>query len=461
MIVDHPAVEPREERRGNTFTYTYPSKGFRLELKVRPHGQSLRARIHVYHLDEYGTPDAVVIAGHSALLDSTPARRDLAKELSARRGGPNWTAIVEHAFTRTEDRFYEPRPLLDLDGVEAPDRVEYLCRPFVVRRDTNILAGLNSSGKSFTALFLVSAVQMGDRLPAQLSPARNGQTCVWDWETREQEYKRRIRWIGRGLGRDDRSGILYRFCDRPVTDMTDQINDDIRAHGIVFGLFDSLGPMCGGDLNNTASALAAMNAIRACGSEPGMDFDRLVLAHVRKESDSIPIHKWSIFGSGFFGNLARNVWIVGKSSDENDPNIDQLFHEYKHNNGRKERDFALRLAFDDDAMTVRLQWAQAAEVAAFAGHLPVPRRILDLVARLGQVRRDPKWIWEQLKELDPDLKPDAVRQAISRLVTSGQLLDIGGFLALPSATPLRAVVGAPAPIQPAAYPDDDDEELPF
>jgi hypothetical protein len=224
--------------------------------------------------------------------------------------------------------------------------------------------------------------------------------------------------------------------------------------------------MTGGDLNATGGALEGMRALRKIGTEDGLDFDKLVVAHVSKGSADGPLARQTIFGSQFFTAMARNVWLVARDSEEGLPHIDQLYHQAKNNSDMRERDFSLRLLFNKEQRSVRLQYREVADSAEFEAQQPLRRRLIELVRRAGgQLPNNPKAIWLQLAHTDPTLKEQSVRNTLHKTLQADppQLILVGDFLCLPAPTPLQAVVGLHTPVQPAAYPADrdDDEGLPW
>jgi hypothetical protein len=102
-----------------------------------------------------------------------------------------------------------------------------------------------------------------------------------------------------------------------------------------------------------------------------------VLAHVSKAAADNRAAPGRPFGSVFVRNLARSVWELRRSGEEEDDLVVGLYHR-KVNSGRLHRPLGLRLTFGEDG--IRMAGTDPANDADLATGTTVTHRILRTLA---------------------------------------------------------------------------------
>lgn len=299
-------------------------------------------------------------------LSSLSSRQGLAKYLAARADMPpphDWNGVVEVACTRMCREMRRGKVIVNLSDLEDPGEPSYLVDRLVLENQVTIGFGNGESGKSLLACTVAYAVATGSGVLG-LS-ARKQNVHYLDWETDENETRRRLQRIAWGLGSDKVPAVHYIGMDKPFAEDAEtmrQIND-----GLV--IMDSLGPACGGDVlrgEGPQEFWTATRQLHGCSL--------FVVAQTQKNPQG---GKHTIFGSGMFNYMARSVWeIMGMSKD--DTTHVAAFHR-KANTGKKWQPIGWRYDFDDIARTVAISQEQPRTVLEFAATLPLQDQIAAIV----------------------------------------------------------------------------------
>jgi hypothetical protein len=275
-------------------------------------------------------------------------RKRLADLLGQRAPDVIWADALESAVGRIIREWRTPEPLVDLWDVQDPGELTYLHRPLLVENDTNIWYADEQSMKSYLAMATAASVVSGYELPGVGWPSRTGPVLYYDWETFDQRQRRRLTRVVNGMGLAQLRNIKYRRMSRPIMDVIGLIRAEVSRLGAVLVIFDSLGFMCGGDLNKPEIALPVINAV---GSIQGAT--RLILAHHGK-SGRQEGEKPSVFGSAFFEAGSRNRWLIRKSQEEASSTVKIGLYNDKTSDDQRHRPMSLAFAFDKerDSVTV-------------------------------------------------------------------------------------------------------------
>lgn len=296
------------------------------------------------------------------ILSSTPNRETLIKKLAGRTDRNPWALMLELACYKTVEHFRQGEPFVDLATVEEPSTVEYLIDGVIPLGETTILAADGASRKSWIATALAVAVMTGKKLPG-LVPLRKGNVLYLDYETGQLEVRRRMGWVCRGLGITAVPTIQYRAVHRALADEAETIKREVKDKNVALVIIDSLGPATMGDLNDAASALRVMNAMRTWSPATN-----LAIAHVSKASAEQTSGRARVFGSAFYEFMARSVWEVRAENHPTEPTIG-LFHR-KVNVGLEHEPIGLRLCFNETQRSVGFHGSaveDSLQLAAFAG----------------------------------------------------------------------------------------------
>ena len=279
-------------------------------------------------------------------------RKRLADLLSQRAPDVVWADALEAAIGRVIREWRTPEPLVDLWDVPDPGELTYLQRPLLVENDTNIWYADEQSLKSYLAMATAASVVSGLELRGIGWPSKQGTVLYYDWETFDQRQRRRLTRVVNGLGLAELRNIKYRRMTRPLLDVVGLIRAEASRLGAVLVIFDSLGFMCGGDLNKPEIALPVINAV---GSIQGAT--RLILAHHGK-SGRQDGEKPSVFGSAFFEAGSRNRWLIRKAQQEGESAVKIGLYNDKTSDDQRHRPLGLTFAFDAERDSVTISRAE-------------------------------------------------------------------------------------------------------
>ena len=275
----------------------------------------------------------------------------------------------------------------------------YLLDPIAPIHETTVLAGDGGAGKSYLTTALALAISSGAPLPGGLQAETRGPVLYLDWESTEDEFAERVCLLAEGLGCRVRD-LHYKPMVAPLAAELGAVRAEVSRLGAVAVIVDSLAPASGPEPEGADAAVRTMSALRALTPA-----SRIVVAHVSKATadGSGPARP---FGSVFIQNLARSVWEVRRSDeDDGDDLLLGLYHR-KVNSGRRQRPSAFRFRFAPG--TVTLQAADLTERADLLSRLPLWQRIRRHLERADT----PPTAAELAEALDAE--EDSVLKALSR-----------------------------------------------
>lgn len=259
---------------------------------------------------------------HQATLNflSTAAQEKLTKSLTASCSEVLWYPILEQLKVYTLDYLRRGEPVLELWADENATPPEYVLEPILIRNYPTVIFGHRSTAKSTLAVIMVEIILLPwlDN-PLGLSPLEHSTKCLYlDYETDHSTIKWQLARLQKGMNLAT-APISYRRCAVPLAQDLEQIQQHIQDRETEVIVIDSLGLACGGELKDSAPAIAFYAALRQLKVTP------LILAHTSKEND-VGRTK-SVFGSGYFENLARSVFEIRKTQEpgSNEINV-ALFH---------------------------------------------------------------------------------------------------------------------------------------
>ena len=388
--------EPEHVRQGDEHRIAWSAQGVVLTLTgFREHSEGVAAEI------------AVALRGqeiHWSKLNlaSTASREALVKKLTTHAAKVPWRAIVERSCRLCVEATRAGNPAVAvIPRVRTGPR--HLLDPIAPIEETTVLAGDGGAGKSYLVTAFALAIACNAPLPGGIQPGIRGPVLYLDWESTEEEFAERIWFLSNGLGCRVQ-GLHYKPMVAALAAELPAVKAEIARVGAVAVVIDSLAPACGSEPEGADAAVRTMTALRALGPA-----SRLVVAHVSKAAadGQGPARP---FGSVFIQNLARSVWEVRRSDeDEGDDLLLGLYHR-KVNTGRRHRPLALRLHFTGAGIT--LHEADLSERADLATRLPLRQRV---TRRLEQV---PGLTAAELAEaLDED--EASVLRTLGRLVERG------------------------------------------
>lgn len=302
-------------------------------------------------------------------LLSSRSRKQLMQELNAIYPA-DWNSILEQLCVYTLERSRQGEPVKEIepqDGIEEPS---FLVKPFIYEGQSNLFYGEGATGKSSLALALAILTQ----LPYKDNPlnleVKKANVLYLDYETDEMEIKRRLNQLTKGFGFGELStiSIKYRQCILPLTDEIDALEEIVLQNNIDFIIIDSLGVAAGsGSLNEAQTATSFYSAIRR------LKITSLSISHLAKDQNRHP----TPFGSVYWTNICRNVWMIRKQQEVGDNVINiGLFHQ-KNNLGKLSPPIGFQFNFEKDKTTIQTQDVRI--IPEFFDHLSLKARIVELL----------------------------------------------------------------------------------
>ena len=269
-----------------------------------------------------------------------------------------------------------------------------------------ILFGDGSSLKTVTALSMAISVAYGIDWLGQ-SVERVGPVLFLDWENDQASWSRYATRLldGLDLPREPHR-LLYRNArGAPLSDMTETVRRTIEEHGVQLVVVDSGGLACGGEPENSLSALSYFNAIASLG------VPALTICHVNKGVISKATRAAAIarpHGSTFWFNSARVLTYCAREALTSERYLVTLENR-KSNISGAVGNLAVRCDFDDPSGAITFSRTDFASTQA-ATEVPLKRRVLNLLSL-------PMTVTELLPMLGEDIDPDDER-AQSRVRTT-------------------------------------------
>lgn len=338
---------------------------------------------------------------------SSATRERLAKQLKVIYAECDWNILLEQLCVYTLRKFRSGTPVETIWTNQEIERPSYLIEPLIVKNYPTIFFGDPSSGKSALAQLLITVLTLpwyNNLLGLNIGEASN-ECIIFDYETDRETTAWQIGCIQRGMGLPD-FGFHYRRCYLPLADDLEEAIKHVEETKAKVIIIDSLGPACGGEVNEARPALAAMNALRK------LNRTSIILAHNAKNSEG----KKSVYGSMFFQALARSVWEVKKvqNTDENEIDIG-LFHRKPPPFSKLQKPIGFKFKFDTDKTFVYPESPK--NIGEFLQQMGTQDRIYELL-RGGAL--EVKEIAETL-----EITPANASMSIGRLENKHKVVKVG------------------------------------
>jgi hypothetical protein len=306
-------------------------------------------------------------------LASGPAREGVVKKLGAIDRGLPWREVLESTCRLGAQAFRAGEPVICLMPALRTEALRFLIPKLLVRGESNVLFADGGHGKSVLALTFALAASSGAALPGIAAAPEPVNTLYLDWESCVEEHEDRLAKLMAGAGLTEAPPILYRPMTRPLAEEAAAIRTEISRHSVGLVIVDSWAPACGAEPEGADATVRTMNAMRAFGHTT-----RLALAHVSKTSAEQRSGPTKPFGSVFVQNLARNVWELRGTQDEDSDELRMgLFHR-KVNGSRLLGSIGLRFTFAPDR--ILLAPVDIAREPDLVAHASLPKRIAAALA---------------------------------------------------------------------------------
>lgn len=346
-------------------------------------------------------------------FSSTQARTSLAKVMAGKYSNANWGNVLEQLCFYVLAWVRQGEPVLELsaDGDFKPP--EYLLYPVLLKDEPTIIFGEGESAKSLIGLLfsIIIGLPWVDN-PFKLQTLNAPSKILYlDWETSKAEIGWRLKCFREGLDLPNLS-INYRRCALPLADDMEQIHEMIQKTNSNFLIVDSIAAASGGDVNSAEVALRFFSALRQ------LKITSLLIAHTAKNADG---KARTVYGSAFYFNSARSVWLVKRVSETDETEINVgLFHK-KHNNSQGFKPIGFKMMFNEHKTTVELQ--DVKQVGEFLQETSLPTRITELLKNGAAPAGEIAEALEAGKE--------STRSTLNRMKQRSQVIKIGNNWGLP------------------------------
>lgn len=274
---------------------------------------------------------------------STGGKGGLRKELEGLWPSFDWKEAIEYTSVKVLEAYREGEPVFRVSDIPPSEAVAYRVRPFVMEGKANMMFGPGGILKSYMGLYwsILVDTALGVGVEPECEP---GTVLYLDYETDQDDFRRRVEYIQRGLGIQDAndSSILYRFCTHPLSSDIVHIQQVVAEENVDLVVVDSAGPACGGDLESARDVLRFFAALRSLRTSS------LIIGHTQKNADSkTPL------GSGYWTNMPRNIWQVKGSQEDDSSEATVVFSDFKRNSRDRMRPLAYRANFMGDALSIQ------------------------------------------------------------------------------------------------------------
>lgn len=276
-------------------------------------------------------------------------RRQLANALRERVNSANWADIIETMCVLVIRQHREGEPPVRMSSIVAPAELRYQIYPILLQSQPTLIHGDGGSAKSTMAQYLSTLLDVGlDHCGLRVEPAK---TLYLDWEADPIDFKQRITAIQKGLDVANEPDIWYRFCMQPLAGDIEAIQKIVAEHEIGALVVDSLGPACGGDLNDAQPIMALFDAVRT------LKVTSLLIDHNNKAG--------VLYGNVYKTNRARLVWEARKAQEQGAPSLDLALFDRKRNRGMLQKPLGFHLEYTADTLSIaRVDVADIPELAS-------------------------------------------------------------------------------------------------
>jgi hypothetical protein len=362
---------PREEvahqleRHGDEFLVRWPAH--RVECAVtglREHSDGVAGELSVSH-------GGVELHWGRLSLASSQTREGVVRKLNTIVPDLPWRSILEVTCRATARALRESTATVALRGRRATGP-RHLIDPVAPLGQIAVGFGDGGAGKGNLAVAFALAVGEAVSLPGAIYATARCPVLYLDWETDQDDLDDRVALLARGFSLAAVTKLHYRRMVRPLTEEASALRAEVSRLGIGFVIIDSLAVACGSEPEGADAAIRTHAAMRSLGPVTCWCVAHVTKAGADQRGPGRP------FGSVFVQNLARSVWEIRRSEDDQagDELRMALFHR-KVNGGRLHAPIALRFHFASDA--VSLHGADIAEAPDLLARTSVGSQVIALL----------------------------------------------------------------------------------
>lgn len=248
----------------------------------------------------------VLGAGH-VLLGDAFRRSTFAQSLAASDGltPDEWVSDLTVLYLGIEDALtgiaenlrLDDSGVVDVSGEDEPGPRLDTVQGIIPKGKITSLFAEGGTSKSFLAILISLIVALGWRLFDDLDTI-SGDCLYLDFEDDSEEFIRRSYEIARGLGLEGpQSGLFYRRCNRPLSEIFNEVLAYVETEGISLVTVDSFGAACAGESEGSRDSIALMQLLQR------LPCSVLLIDHEPKAKDR---RGPTQFGSVYKRNLSRS-----------------------------------------------------------------------------------------------------------------------------------------------------------
>jgi hypothetical protein len=345
----------------------------------------------------------------SSLSDRGSVTRHL--ERVGGRDGVRWPEVMEEFCIAVLRAERESGGIKLVGRLPVTERPPSPLAPILMAGFPNVIFAAGGTGKSTLCGGIAVSVQTGKEIILDWKPSQ-GNVYVLDWEANDTTWDDLIQQIARGAEIDQRPEIAYQFMTQPLSDVVDEVAEDVQANHISLLIIDSVGMAAGGsqdgsDANDSTLRLHA--ALRQIGVT-SLCIDHLAGADLDRETASA-----KAYGSVYKTNLAKSVWELRREKEPVGNKHELLLIDNKRNYRGKLPPMELAITYGwvgdgsrimPPSIKFESGWVEAYELTKL---LPLREQMKRLLLReTGQEMAD-KDIATKL-----EIKDNAVRSTLSR-----------------------------------------------
>jgi hypothetical protein len=332
-------------------------------------------------------------------LHSASQKQQFVRDLKG-RAEYDWQGIVNHIAKLIEDSVDAPEEIVDLAKVKEKKEDPFVVYPFMRENNPVILYGDGGEGKSTFAIGVGLSIATGKNFIPTFEVNHTGNVMYLDWEQEAEDVADVMKKMCSGLGVEIPSEkFLYRRMVGSLADHVEAVHRDIIANNVKMIIIDSLVASSGGDVNDSETARILFNSVR------GFKVSAIIITHISKADEGKP------FGSIFFWNYARNVWMLAKSQDTGvHSSVIGLFHR-KSNRNMLTQPVGLEVEFSDSE--IKYIEADLQEEPDLSVKTTIADQIEGLLKRSneGMTVRD---IAEELEKTEGQIRKELARKSKGR-----------------------------------------------
>jgi hypothetical protein len=339
-----------------------------------------------------------------------PRIRDgVVKACNARAPSLPWEQMIETVCENVTEKVREGRPAVLLADVPITESLDWRLYPLLYEKAPTVLFGLGGSLKSYLSAWIAVRVALG-------IDCEPGNVLVLDWESEEEDWKRRVLMVSEGLDCGEPPNITYRYCASPLPVEIEEVRN--LAHGIDAGLVivDSAAYACGGEPEKAEPTMEYFRALRE------LECTSLTIAHQNSDKDTK-----KPYGNVYWTNSPRSTIQVIRSDDDSETVAEIGLYQRKRNYS-KWKPLGYRATFQTASPyhwtqfdRVTFQEISVTEMPDQAANLPISQRVI------AALRQNARMTFADFIEEMPDVNEGSLRTIVHRMRQRGTLVELAGY----------------------------------